>query len=279
MGKAPGLSEEEQGVITSLVAESHSLRVIADHLGGSCSVTVERNYLKRPEKYGKRGPNENAAKMTPYFHPKIQNVLRTKPLSTASQVHAGILSTRAKPVSLQTARRVIRNEHTWKKCKKTPHLQDRHRQARVKCVLDHHRKREELRDVVFTNEKEWNVDGPDGLKFYWTGLEDEPTVRLSRACGGHSLMVWGAINGDRKFALLFIKDFYSGGQTGTKYVEILDRSRLTVQAKEKFRHFKFMQDGAASHRAKITMDWLQRRNVEVLDWPALLPDLNPIENV
>ncbi|KAA8491613.1 Transposable element Tc3 transposase [Porphyridium purpureum] len=279
MGKASSLTEREQGVITALVAEGHSLRVIADRLGGSRSVTVVRNYLKCPEQYGKRGPNQNAGKMTPYLRRKIENVLKTKPFSTAGQVQAGILSARAKSVSVQTVRRVIRNEHIWKKCKKTPHLQDRHRQARIKFVLDHHWKREEWRDVVFTDEKKWNLDGPDGLKFYWAGLEDEPAVCLSRVYGGQSLMVWGAINGEGKLALLFTKDYYSGGQTAAKYVEMLDKSRVIVKAKETLGYFKFMQDGAASHRAKITMDWLQCNNVEVLDWPALSPDLNPIENV
>ncbi|KAA8496539.1 Transposable element Tc3 transposase [Porphyridium purpureum] len=216
MGKTLSLNDREQGVIAALVAEGHSLQVIADQLGGSRSVAVIRNYMKRPEQYGKRQPSQNAGKMTPYLRRKIEKVLKTKPFSSASQVHAGILSSRAKPVSVQTVRRIIKNEHMWKKCKKTPHLQDRHRQARVKSVLDHRWKREEWRDVVFADEKKWNFDGPDGLKFYSAGLEDEPAVCLSHICGGQSLMVWGAINGDGKLALLFTKDYYSEGQTAAK---------------------------------------------------------------
>ncbi|KAA8499908.1 Transposable element Tc3 transposase [Porphyridium purpureum] len=92
-------------------------------------------------------------------------------------------------------------------------------------------------------------------------------------------MVWGAINGDGRLALLLAKDYYSGCQTAAQYLKMLDKSRVIVKVEEKLGYFKCIQGGDACYRAKITMDWLQRNNVEVLDWPALSPDLNPIENV
>ena len=41
----------------------------------------------------------------------------------------------------------------------------------------------------------------------------------------------------------------------------------------------FQQDNASIHRAGDTMKWFEENNIEVLDWPALSPDLNPIENI
>lgn len=40
-----------------------------------------------------------------------------------------------------------------------------------------------------------------------------------------------------------------------------------------------MQDNASPHRAKVTLDDLANHGIEPIDWPALSPDLNPIETL
>lgn len=42
-------------------------------------------------------------------------------------------------------------------------------------------------------------------------------------------------------------------------------------------NFIFQHDNASIHAAKATKNWLAERNCKVLDWPAVSPDLNPIE--
>ncbi|KAJ2907396.1 hypothetical protein MKZ38_003253 [Zalerion maritima] len=45
----------------------------------------------------------------------------------------------------------------------------------------------------------------------------------------------------------------------------------------------FIQDNAPTHQAFIMQDWLaqwaEEHGVEIIDWPAYSPDLNPIENI
>jgi transposase len=41
----------------------------------------------------------------------------------------------------------------------------------------------------------------------------------------------------------------------------------------------YQQDNAPSHKAKSVTAWFKQNNINVFQWPARCPDLNPIENV
>ena len=68
------------------------------------------------------------------------------------------------------------------------------------------------------------------------------------------------------------------GVTAARYIDQV----LRPHARSHFaRHQNktFQQDNARAHTARATRDFLQQNNVNVINWPALSPYLNPIEHL
>ena len=95
--------------------------------------------------------------------------------------------------------------------------------------------------------------------------------------GGGSVMVWGCISHDSKLDLVTIQ----GNLTGDQYIrDVLqpvvvphfDNHPLATR-------FVYMDDNAKPHRPRAVTTYLQSEAVTSVPWPAMSPDLNPIEHI
>jgi hypothetical protein len=139
-------------------------------------------------------------------------------------------------------------------------------------------------DIVFSDEKKW-VCVQKGQQYVWrpVGMRYHPRYMVpTKQAGGGSCMVWGAISKTKTFPLVRIQTTLNGAG----YADLLKQFFKTQgwkfsgsRASRPRVPWTFQHDNASIHRANVVETALSRWKVPVLPWPALSPDLSPIENL
>src|SRR5262249_442944 len=156
-----------------------------------------------------------------------------------------------------------------------PPLTQRHKDRRMNFAMRHISWTTEWAKVIFSDEKKFNLDGPDGIRSYWHDLRDKPQVMSKRGFVGGSVMVWPGFGRSGKTAIVRL----NGRQNANNYQDPLRDHLLPAGHRIAGQNWVFQQDNAPIHRARTTQRWFEANQVTVLDWPSLSPDLNPIENL
>ena len=180
-------------------------------------------------------------------------------------------------ISRSTITRVLNSCDFTKyvKMNRKPALTDKHKKERRDIVRKWIKDNVDWKNVIFSDEKRFNLDGPDGLNSYWHDLRKAKDIRWSRRFKGGSLMMWGAVSANGKTDLVLVPKTMNTEM----YLKILDVQLLAYCAPLGGSNFIFQQDGASCHTSRAAKKWFEKQNINVLPWPANSPDLNIIENV
>ncbi|CAK9827587.1 Transposable element Tc3 transposase [Anthophora retusa] len=254
MGRAKQLSCTEIGKVQVLKEEGYSNREIARRLNRS--EFVIRSYLKNKENYGKLYKGRTKESLSPRGKRSVLCIASNSTYSAKQIAEKANVS-----ASVRTVQRYLKKTAIKKN--------------RLEFARKHMNWVTQWQKVVFSDEKKFNLDGPDGYSYYYHDLRKEERIFSQRQHGGGSVMIWGAISSKGVVDLRILK----GRQNSKKYLEILKTAKIRIFDVVRDNQWIFQQDNASIHTAKLVKDWFEEQEITCLEWPALSPDVNIIENV
>lgn len=157
-------------------------------------------------------------------------------------------------------------------------LTDWHREQRIRFCeenqgLDWDR-------VIFSDEKTFR-SCDDRKKHLWRpkGERFNPKyVQSVKMSGRVTCGVWGFITAMGVGHIVGL----NGNQNSVQYTEILEdilMPSMNIMNEDWRNDMLYMHDNARYHTCPFSRDWIRNHNIQMLEWPSLSPDLNPIENV
>lgn len=184
-----------------------------------------------------------------------------------------------RPVSSRTVRRRLAFARM---CARRPYrgpiLTVRHRRAHLNWATARQGRGNRFwNSVLFSDESKFNVVQADGRERIYRRRRErfaQCCVRETNRWGGGGVMVWAGISAHHKTPLHFVR----GRLNAVAYRDTIQRPIVVpFMANHGLRHFQ--HDNARPHAARVTDAFLQQQPFNVLPWPSLSPDLNPIEHL
>lgn len=261
------LNVDEQEIIIDLKLKGNTCAQIAKSI--IRHPTTVKKYLDSPTQYGKSIlKSGRKSKLSNRQKRSLINSVGNKKESLREAARSS-----KENISHMTVWRTIQNSnliHT--KMLSCPILTKTHKLARVqfaKSVLL--KGKQYWESIIFSDEKRFCLDGPDGYKYYWHDIRKEKRI-CSKNQYSQGVMVWIGISNSIERGFTFVE----GKINSKKYQEILKHTLLPICDKNVS---VFQQDNATPHKSKDTLTWLKDNGINVIDWPAKSPDLNIVENI
>lgn len=283
MARTKEIPLEKRAQIVILKKVGKKLQEIADIVG--VSVSGVWKVLKRADETQTNSDRKRSGrpkKTTKGDDRRILSISVQNRFKTAPEIRAEINESLAEPISVDTVKRCLRAKgYVGRVAVKKPLLRPPNVRKRLLFAQKH---------------KDWSIDKwksvlwTDESKFELFGSKRRQIVRrrkgerFKKQCiaptvkhGGGSVTVWGCFSYDGVGELVKIE----GIMRKEHYHNILQRSAIPSGVGLIGYGFTFQQDNDPKHTSHLCMNYLRSKEelgvLEIMDWPAQSPDVNPIE--
>lgn len=127
-------------------------------------------------------------------------------------------------------------------------------------------------NFIFSDEKKFNLDGPDGNQYFWYDLRKEKEIFSKRSFEGGIVLMWDGSAIEDTTLIVFVQT----RMNSENYIDILGDNFLPEEPLITSGDYLFQQDIASVHISKTWKSWFDANFVKQLDWPARSPNLNPV---
>lgn len=276
------LSEDLRTKIVEKYQQSQGYKSISRDL--DVPLSTVRNIIKKFATHGTvanlpgRGRKR---KVDERLQRRIVRMVDKQPQTSSKEIQA-VLQAQGASVSARTIRRHLNEMKRYgRRPRRTPLLTQRHKKARLQFAKMYLSKPKSFwENVLWTDETKIELFGKAHHSTVYRKRNEAykekntvPTVKY----GGGSKMFWGCFAASGTGCL----DCVQGIMKSEDYQRILGRNvgpsvrKLGLRP----RSWVFQQDNDPKHTSKSTQKWMATKRWRVLKWPAMSPDLNPIEHL
>lgn len=266
--KKPRLIEREREKIEGLHETGLSLRAIA-RVTSQCTHTIRRVVSPAPPTPTKRlGPAPILLERL------VRLVVRAAAQGDLSAAHLKVELNL--PVSVRTVQRILAQVDwlVYSKMENTLPLTAANMAARKTWPKDMLLRKDAgsvWESITFSDEKKWNLDGPDEFQHYWRDLRQSVRQTKQRQAGGGSVMLWGAFNTRGKSPLVVL----TARQNSHDYVYTVSEYILPFAHLNYDTDFLYQQGNASIHVSHRSNEFFNEEGIDVLEWPSKVARSQP----